>query len=157
MTQLDHATLADLFRQAKAAPRLRSHLLLHSGHDDQVQRLVIALCAGTYVRAHRHSEQWEILTLLQGRMDLLLFSPDGRLSERIALGAGRTTLVQIPPGQVHCGVVVEDETAILEVKPGPFRANEFEAWSPEEGSADAAAFVDWAMRAEIGASWIERG
>lgn len=153
MTQLDPRRLAELFAQADASPRRRSHLLLHDGHHDQVQRLVIALRPGTYVRAHRHSEQWEVLTLIQGRMDLLFFTEDGVLSERIPMGSGLTTLVQIPPGQVHCAVVIDDRTVILEVKPGPFRANEFEAWSPEEGSSDAAGFVDWALRAEPGAHW----
>ena len=40
MVRLDAAALAELFRQAEASPRLRSHLLLHGGHDDPVQRLV---------------------------------------------------------------------------------------------------------------------
>lgn len=156
MTNFDQAMLTDLLRQAKATPRLRSHLLLHTGHDDPVQRMVIALCAGTYFRPHRHPEQWELLGLLKGRMDYLLFAPDGRLSERIALDASHSRVVQLPPGQVHGVVVMEDDTVIFEVKPGPFRATEFESWSPEEGSAETAAFIQWAAQAQPGARWAPR-
>jgi cupin fold WbuC family metalloprotein len=68
---IDHLKVAELVRQAEASERKRSHLLLHAGHDDQVQRLLIALQPGTYVRPHHHSEQWEMLILLSGRAHLL--------------------------------------------------------------------------------------
>ena len=106
MTNFDDAELAKLFLQAKAAPRLRSHLLMHGGHDDPVQRLVIAARSGSYIRAHRHPEQWEMLAVLKGHLDFLLFTPDGALTERIALRTGHTTVLEIPPGQVHTGVVM---------------------------------------------------
>jgi cupin fold WbuC family metalloprotein len=156
MIGLDRTTLSELFRQARESPRLRSHLLLHADHSDQVQRLVIALQAGTYVRAHLHSQQWEMLVLLQGRADVLFFAPTGRLDRRIALAGDRLTLIQIPPQQIHGAVVLQDDTAVIEIKPGPYRANEFVDWAPPEGTADAQAFVDWASAAEPGAVWTSR-
>jgi cupin fold WbuC family metalloprotein len=156
MIGLENSKLSELFRDAKAAPRRRSHLLLHSGHDDQVQRLVIALCPGTYVRAHRHPDQWEMLVPLRGRADLLFFAPGGELTERIALSSGGTSVVQIPQGQIHCVVVLEDETAVMEVKPGPYRVSDFLDWAPEEGSPEAASFESWAKRAVIGERWSAR-
>ena len=64
--------------------------MLHTGHDDQVQRLAIALRRGSYVRPHVHSAQWEMLILLHGAADVLFFTPDGRLTERTALSHDRT-------------------------------------------------------------------
>jgi len=156
MIGLDQTTLSDLFRQAKESPRRRSHLLLHKDHGDQVQRLVIALTMGSYVRAHQHSEQWEMLVLLQGRLDLLFFAAGGRLTERFALTGDGRTMIQIPQGQIHGAVVMQDETAILEIKPGPYHANEFVDWAPPEGTPEAASFLDWAIRAEPGALWAPR-
>jgi cupin fold WbuC family metalloprotein len=128
--KIDKYLIETLHGEAEASLRRRSHLLLHSGHDDQVQRLLIVLCFGTYVRPHRHSEQWEMLTLVTGEADFLMFSPAGELVERIPLAADRTMLIQIPPGQIHGFVTLKNGTGVVEVKPGPYRANEFVEWAP---------------------------
>jgi cupin fold WbuC family metalloprotein len=151
MVCLDAAALADLLRQAEASPRLRSHLLLHGGHDDPVQRLVIALRRGTYIRPHVQSVQWEMLTLLRGAADVLFFDSSGRIVVRTPLSQAGTTVIQIPQGQVHSAVAIEHATVIVEVKPGPFRVNEFMDWAPPEGGTDAQAFVQWVEHAAIGA------
>ena len=156
MIGLDDNALTELFQLAKASPRLRSHLLLHSSHDDPVQRLAIALRCGTYLRPHVHSMQWEMLTLLCGRADLLFFDGNGGLAKRTALAADASTIVQIPPQQVHSLVTLEDDSVVLEVKPGPYRPNEFMDWAPEEGATDAAALVDWMTHAKLGARWSPR-
>ena len=45
---IDAARFRELTEQAAASPRKRSHLLLHSGPDDLVQRLIISAQPGTY-------------------------------------------------------------------------------------------------------------
>src|SRR5215471_17089112 len=93
ITQPQLAQLADA---AAASARRRSHILLHTDHQDQVQRLLIGLEPDSYVRPHLHSEQWEMLVLLRGRLDFLIFSPEAELIERFALSAA-SPVVQIPP------------------------------------------------------------
>ena len=149
---LDTRQLDELCEAARNSERKRSHLLLHSGHQDQVQRLVIAVEPGTYVRAHRHSEQWEMLVLLRGRVDVLLLSEDSELQQR-ALLSPASPVIQIPMGQCHCAIVRDSGSVVMEIKPGPYRPNEFMAWAPEEGASTAGAFLDWAADAEIGHSW----
>jgi cupin fold WbuC family metalloprotein len=124
--------IADLSGKAEAAERKRAHLLLHGGHHDQVQRLAIMLAHGTYVRPHHHSEQWEMLALLRGRCDVLQFSPQGKLVHRIEMSAA-CPIVQIPIGTWHGLYVCESNTMLLEIKPGPYRPNEFAGWAPAEG------------------------
>jgi cupin fold WbuC family metalloprotein len=124
--------IAELLAKAEASERKRSHLLLHGGHHDQVQRLAIMLERGTYVRPHQHSEQWEMLALLRGRCDVLQFSPQGQLTGRIEMSA-TCPIVQIPVGTWHGLYVCESGTMMLEVKPGPYRPNEFADWAPPEG------------------------
>jgi cupin fold WbuC family metalloprotein len=63
--------VAGMALEAAKNERKRVHLLLHSGHDDQVQRLLIVMQPGTYVRPHHHSLQWEMLILLKGGGELL--------------------------------------------------------------------------------------
>jgi cupin fold WbuC family metalloprotein len=153
MLRLDDLSLADLLRQAQTSPRLRSHLLLHSGPDDQVQRLAIALRLGTYVRPHVHSMQWEMLVLLRGSLDVLFFDAGGQMQERIKLAPGCTSVVQIPQGQVHGAVVAMDDTVVIETKPGPYRPNEFMEWAPAENTSEAAAVVKWMATAALATAW----
>ena len=84
---VDAGQLKTLIAEARASARRRSHLLLHAGHDDQVQRLVIAAEPGTYIRPHHHSEQWEMLILLRGVLDVLIFDGQGAVRERQRLDA----------------------------------------------------------------------
>jgi cupin fold WbuC family metalloprotein len=141
-----------LLLESRASARRRAHLLLHAGHDDQVQRLLIALQPGTYVRPHQHSEQWEMLTLHRGRADILAFAEDGTVRERHVLQAA-SPVIQIPMGTWHGAVALEPDTIVMEVKPGPYRANEFARWSLEENTAGITQFVQWLETAAPGGRW----
>jgi cupin fold WbuC family metalloprotein len=144
--------LTQLVEEAAASARRRSHILLHADHQDQVQRLLIALEPDSYVRPHLHSEQWEMIVLLRGRLDLLTFDREAKLAQRLAMSAA-SPVVQIPRGTWHGGVALQSQTMVLEVKPGPYRPNEFAEWGPEEGDAASGAFVRWAKGAGLGAMW----
>ena len=144
--------LTQLAREARAATRRRSHILLHENHEDQVQRLLIGLEPDSYVRPHVHSEQWEMIVLLRGRIDVLIFSREAELMQRLSMSA-RSPVVQIPRGICHSGVALESDSLVLEVKPGPYRPNEFAEWAPEEGHAASIAFRDWAAGAGLGSKW----
>jgi len=149
---VDQDQIAELATRAGAAPRKRTHLLLHEGPADPVQRLMIVLQPNTYVRPHHHSRQWEMLVLQQGRGNLLIFDGDARLMDRIELSPS-SSVVQIPIGVWHGFVVLEANTVVLEIKPGPYRPNEFADWAPEEGDASASRFVEWATNAAAGERW----
>jgi cupin fold WbuC family metalloprotein len=137
---VDRETIAKLARDADESERKRVHLLLHEGHDDQVQRLIIVMQPGTYVRPHHHSLQWEMLILLQGRGELLRFSADGEILGRLEMSAG-APIAQIRVGAWHGFVVLEPDTAVIEVKPGPYRPTEFAGWAPPEGDLRVPAFL----------------
>jgi cupin fold WbuC family metalloprotein len=149
---LDESQISDLASEAETAPRRRTHLLLHSGPQDQVQRLMIVLQPGSYIRPHHHSQQWELLVLLQGRGNLLSFDGSGCLAGRVALSRS-AQVAQIPAGVWHGFVVLEKDTAVLEIKPGPYRPNEFANWAPEEGAPDARRMVEWLSGAKLGTAW----
>jgi cupin fold WbuC family metalloprotein len=149
---INETDLAQLAQDAAARARRRSHILLHKDHQDQVQRLLIGLEPDSYVRPHLHSVQWEMIVLLRGRLDLLIFDKQARLLQRLALETA-SPVAQIPPARWHGGVALQSQTLVLEVKPGPYRPNEFADWAPPEGDTGAAAFVGWATQATAGATW----
>jgi cupin fold WbuC family metalloprotein len=138
---IDQALMAEMTGHAARSERKRVHLLLHAGHGDQVQRLLIFMQVGTYVRPHRHPRQWEMLVLLQGRGDLLRFRDDGQLEGHIEMGA-RLPVVQIPAGAWHGFVVRAPDTVVMELKPGPYQPSEFADWAPPEGDPAASDFLE---------------
>ena len=152
--RITETLLADLDKKAVIGPRLRTHHNLHEGPQAAVQRLVVKLRQGTYIRPHRHRERWELGICLQGRMDLVLFDDRGALTERATLTPERGTLaLELPARTWHGYVCVSDAATFLEVKEGPYdpaTSSEFAAWAPAEGEAGAAQCLDWMRRAKVG-------
>jgi cupin fold WbuC family metalloprotein len=137
---VDHKTIAEMARDASESERKRVHLLLHSGHNDQVQRLIIVLQPETYVRPHHHPLQWEMLILLQGRGSLLRFSADGEILDRLEMSAA-VPVAQIPADAWHGFLVLEPDTALMEIKPGPYQPTEFAQWAPPEHDRNVEIFL----------------
>ncbi len=143
-----------LAEQAFTSTRKRSHLLMHAGPDDLVQRLIIAAQPGTYVRPHQHSQQWEMLVLQSGSVDVVTFDATGKILERKALNEA-SPVVQIPVSVWH-SCVVRETSVLIEIKPGSYRPNEFADWAPEERHAQVTEFLRWATLAKPQEGW-ERG
>ena len=136
----DNTQLNILIETSRSARRKRSHLLLHAGPNDQVQRLVIAAQPGTYIRPHQHTQQWEMLILLGGCLDIITFSEGGEVLSRRTLNTS-DRIVQIPESEWHGCFVRESDTVVIEVKPGPYRPNEFADWAPDEEHQHAVEFL----------------
>jgi len=149
--------LNELDRKARESPRLRTNHNLHEVPEATIQRLAVKLRQGTYIRPHRHPQRWELGLVLQGRMDLVLFDDEGRLTERITMTPMRGTLaVELPVAQWHSYVCVSDAATFFEVKEGPYdpkTSSEFAPWAPAEGDAQAAAYLDWMATAKAGERW----
>lgn len=147
---LEAADLAALRRAAEASPRQRAHLELHAGGaSDPLQRFLVGMLPGSYVRAHRHRQahKLELTACLAGAFEILYFEDDGRLRERRTLGGAEgALLVQIPPDTWHSLIVRDGFAVLLEVKQGPYEAasdKDFAAWAPAEGSAEADDCLRW--------------
>lgn len=161
ITQVDQFFLDKRQRAAKLSPRLRAHHNFHESSESPVQRLSIALQPDTYVRPHRHVEfhQWEMIILLTGEVQLLVFDDSGAVTSRILLShKTRCVLVELPVGTWHSLFPVAGEATILEVKQGPYRAAKpedvFAPWAPEEGSDAAQACLSWMQQAEVGQRFV---
>ncbi len=146
--------LDELDRKAAASPRLRTNHNLHEAPEAGVQRLAVKLRRGTYIRPHRHKSRWELGIVLQGEMDLVLFSDDGLLTERVRMAPGGSTLLmELPAGQWHSYVCISSAATFFEVKEGPYdpaTSSEFAAWSPAEGDPQAPRCLEWMAAARLG-------
>ena len=146
-------TIAELISRAAASPRKRMNFNLHNS-TDSICRFLNAGIAGTYVRPHRHQiDKWELVSVIQGQCDLLIFTSDGVVKDRIALGFGGTGVAEIPGGSWHSVVFRAPGAVVLEIKSGPYEPQidkEFANWAPKEADPLAAQFVRWLEVAAAG-------
>lgn len=135
MRVIDHTVLSDLYSSAKRSERLRSHLLLHSNHDDKVQRLLIGLIKGSYVEPHFHElpHQWEMFIVMKGKIQVRLYDITGIEKQSFIAGENtEITVVEFLPGDIHSVECISEQALIMEVKEGPFDPNyakNFPTWS----------------------------
>lgn len=152
--------LTDLAGKADASPRLRTNHNFHESADALVQRLIIQMRRGTYIRPHRHFDlnKWEMTLVLAGQMDIILFEGDGRLRERVRLAPDSHTMgLELPPDTWHSYVPLTTEASFFEVKEGPYdpaRMTQFATWAPEEGGAQVPAYLDWMEKGELGSRFF---
>ena len=152
LRRFDAAALGETLALAAAAPRRRANRNVHPALDDPIQRLLNVFQPGTYVRPHRHEpERFELFLALAGSAAVLTFDDGGAVRESAVLAPGGTWAVEVPGGAWHTVVSLAPDTALFEVKPGPYaplREAAFAPWAPPEGAADAAARVAaWARLA----------
>lgn len=154
MKIVDAQRLAQMSETARDVPRGRTHLNLHDTTDDPIQRVVIALEPGTYVRPHRHGDGvWELFVALDGACAVLIFDDQGVVTQRVDLAADGARLAQVPVGTWHSVVALEPGTIAFECKPGPYcqtTDKNFAAWAPQEGEPGAPAMVRWLENAAVG-------
>jgi cupin fold WbuC family metalloprotein len=141
---------------AKAAARKRTHHNFHPDLSDPVQRLCIAMAPGTYIRPHRHPEnyKWEMILAISGEIRMMIFDDQGRLKDILQLAVqGPIKGVEIPPNTWHMYIPVSEQAIMLEIKQGPYvptTAEHFAGWAPEENSPEVDSFLRWCGTAKPG-------
>jgi cupin fold WbuC family metalloprotein len=153
MKLIGNAEIDNLCQQAKQSPRGRSHLVLHAGHDDPVQRFFVAADQRTYIRPHRHHTNAELAVVLRGAFDLLVFDEDAVVLARHQLGDGANVAYEAPALCWHGLMPRTDGSVFMEVKAGPFiqsTAVEFAPWAPAEADPMVPAFQKWLRQAQPG-------
>jgi cupin fold WbuC family metalloprotein len=96
------------------------------------------------------------LNVVQGRLDVVIFSSEGEIKGRFPLGSEGASVVEIPGGDWHGIVFHAPAAVVLEVKPGPYEPQldkEFSDWAPVEDDPAAAVFVTWLESASLGEAW----
>jgi len=157
MKIVNKKTVSDLLLRAAASPRKRMSHNLHTEMIDPINRFVNAGIAGTYIRPHRHRiGKWELVSVLQGGVDCVLFTESGTVQSRLAIGSENIAVAEIPGGAWHSFVFQKPSAVMLEVKPGPYEPRddkEFAEWAPLEGDPNVTSFVSWLEKAELGERW----
>jgi len=137
--KVDADAIRRLKGYAKADPKGRARICLHQKDTDSVHIMFIVLNKGKYIAPHRSNQ--ETMFVLEGTMDLFLFSDRGACKERIRLSApskGKTFLRTIKAGVWHTTVPLSDQVLMLEISEGPYsgKNSSIPAWAPKEGETE---------------------
>ncbi|MBZ5587848.1 MAG: WbuC family cupin fold metalloprotein [Acidobacteriia bacterium] len=149
----DAAALKQTLADASASPRRRANLNVHKTLEDPIQRMLNVFQPGTYVRPHRHEpHRFELFLILEGRAGLLTFDDGGAVLETAVLKPGAAWAVELPGFIWHTVVSLANDTALFEVKPGPYAPltdRDFAPWAPSENGPEATALLEvWRRRVE---------
>lgn len=146
---VDAALLAQKARDAAGSPRLRHMHRLHAADADNPHRMVNTLQPGSYVRPHRHllPAKSESFVLLTGCLGHVVFADDGSFEAGDCVALSRESgvlAIDVRPGVWHAVFALVPDTAVFEVKPGPYSPvddKDFAPFAPAEGEAAAAAYL----------------
>ncbi|MDX8395228.1 MAG: WbuC family cupin fold metalloprotein [Mariprofundaceae bacterium] len=155
---IDTDLCSELISLAHESPRKRSHRCFHADHNEVVQRVVIGLVAGTYVRPHLHPNEnvWELIFGIQGESVFLIFDESGKVMDRILLSPDSDKRgIELFPGSWHTVFPLCDESVIFEIKAGPYDPTstiyQLADWAPEERDKEQVlSFLTWAKTAHVG-------
>ena len=134
---------------AQSSPRRRRNFNLHSNECDVSNRLLNAVEPGSYIPPHRHLDPTkdESFVVLRGRLGLLCFDADGKVTLKATMAAGTDVVgADIPMGIFHSLVSLEPGSLFFETKAGPYCAiadKERAPWAPHEGDPGAVAYLTW--------------
>lgn len=133
---------------------MRQHLNIHQEYEDPCQRFFNAIEKDCYIRPHRHSldPKAEDLIAIKGMFALISFGEFGKIERVVKFGTEKfvdeaeaiAIGVELSAGTWHTVLALTDEAILLELKAGPFdpgAAKEPAPWAPEEGSAEAVAYL----------------
>ncbi len=148
--RLDQELLNTVAQQAHDSLRLRQNYNFHDPAE-RVQRFINVLQPGTYVRPHRHRRRsglngFEFFLVLQGELGMIILNDEGQVTEQERVSAqGPTRAIELGEGTYHTLVALSPNTAILELKEGPYEPStdkEFLPAFPQEGTAAAQRLVE---------------
>ncbi|HEY9845760.1 MAG TPA: WbuC family cupin fold metalloprotein [Candidatus Caenarcaniphilales bacterium] len=147
---LDQELLNRIALTAHNNSRLRQNYNFHNPAE-KVQRFINVLQPGTYVRPHRHRRDsgvngFEFFLALQGTLGLLILNDQGQVIQQQRVSAdGPVRAVELAEGTYHTLVALAPNTAILELKEGPYEPStdkEFLETFPQEGTGAAQRLVE---------------
>ena len=146
---VDAALLAAKAADARGNPRLRDMHRFHAADAENPHRMVNSLQPGSYVRPHRHLSpaKSEAFVLLAGSLGHVVFADDGSFAaaDCVMLDRERGVLaIDVRPGLWHAVFALSPDTAVFEIKPGPYAPlddKDFAPFAPAEGTSGAAAYL----------------
>lgn len=137
--------LEKLKAAVKASPKGRARINAHPDGEDTLHEMIIAIDPASYIRPHKHPGKSEAFHIVEGDVDIVVFSDDGEIDRIVELGApggSRAFYYRMSSAFFHTLIIRSRMLIVHEITNGPFRpqATVFADFAPEEsetGKAEA--------------------
>lgn len=147
VTLINAELMGSVLRMSQESPRKRIIFPFHKSDEANPHRMLNAIQPGSYIRPHRHHlpPKTETMIVLQGAIAFLTFDDLGEITDATVLSSRSGIIgVDSEPDIYHTFLVLEPDTVLFEVKPGPYRQSsdkDFAQWAPSEGSEAVAGYM----------------
>jgi cupin fold WbuC family metalloprotein len=135
----------EVLRQAVGkTPKGRVRINAHKDSDDELHEMIIAIEPGSYIRPHKHPGKSEAFHIIEGEVDIVVFSEDGNIERIVSLAAqgGRHPFYyRMSTAHFHTLIIRSDLLVVHEITNGPFvpTGTIYAAFAPDEADTVTAA------------------
>ncbi|MET0219528.1 MAG: WbuC family cupin fold metalloprotein [Tardiphaga sp.] len=134
----------------KFCAKRRARINAHPDSQDALHEMIIAIDASSYVRPHKHPGKSEAFHIVEGEVDIVVFSDDGEIDRIVKLGAPGGQLpfyYRMSNAFFHTLIIRSEILIVHEITNGPFdpAATVFADFAPDDNETDKAE----AYRAEL--------
>ncbi|SFU72281.1 cupin fold metalloprotein, WbuC family [Pustulibacterium marinum] len=152
LTYITSQIVEDATQMSQESPRKRIIYPFHKKDEDTLHRMFNVVQPKTYIVPHYHlnEQKSESIIVLKGGIRFITFYDDGKIKSYQNVYAGSNVFgVDLEPSVIHTFLVLEPDTVIFEVKPGPYVKStdkSFMDWAPKEDDLDAEEYLNELLR-----------
>ena len=119
--KLDNNLFDTVLAEAVESPRRRMHYDLRTSEEDTSQRMINVLMSDTVIPIHCHNDTSETVVVCRGKVREEFYDAEGNKTAEFVLEAGgECPALQVPKGQYHTLICLEDGSVIFEAKDGAY-------------------------------------
>ena len=121
----DSSKLRELMKSADNSQKKLSRFLLHTSHDKKVQEMIIMMKKGCSIQPNRVLQKSESLTVIYGKVLLVIFNEEGEIQKEIELSLSSESddfisSYRIESSFWHTMLPITEYACVHEILEGPF-------------------------------------
>ena len=140
ITTVDRLEIENFKILADHNERKRVRLCTHADSNQVLHEMLIVHGRSAYVRPHKHPGKTESTHVIEGLVDIVLFTDDGKIDRVLNMGdyaSGKIFYYRMDAPVFHTLIIRSDVLVFHETTNGPFNRNAtvFAPWSPDDADA----------------------
>ena len=144
ISAIGESELNALRAAVKASVKRRARINAHPDGEDALHEMIIAIDPTSYIRPHKHPGKSEAFHIIEGEVDIVVFTEEGEIDRIVPLGppgSGRSFYYRMSTAFFHTLIIRSDVLIVHEITNGPFRpsATVFADFAPDDREAEKAA------------------
>ena len=154
ISSIGPSELDTLKAAVKASVKRRARINAHPDAEDALHEMIIAIDPDSYIRPHKHPGKSEAFHIIEGEVDIIVFSDDGAIERIVPLGppgSRRPFYYRMSAPFFHTLIIRSDILIVHEITNGPFRpqATVFADFAPDEREPEKVAAYQTDLRRRV--------